>query len=65
MWQALQTELSGTNFQVVSVAFESRGIEAALEKFASENRLPRAYADEFFPPSRSSRKEEEPEPTPK
>ena len=30
MWQALQTELSGTNFQVVSVAFESRGIEAAL-----------------------------------
>ncbi len=29
MWQALQAELADTNFQVLSVAFESRGVEAA------------------------------------
>ena len=30
MWQALQSELADTNFQVISVALESRGVEAAL-----------------------------------
>lgn len=30
MWQALQSELADTNFQVISVAFESRGVAAAL-----------------------------------
>lgn len=30
MWQALQAELADTNFQVVSVALESRGVAAAL-----------------------------------
>lgn len=29
MWQALQEELADTNFQVVSVAFDSRGVAAA------------------------------------
>ena len=30
MWQALQAELADTNFQVISVALESRGVDAAL-----------------------------------
>jgi len=30
VWQALQSELADTNFQVISVAFESRGVAAAL-----------------------------------
>jgi len=30
VWQALQAELADTNFQVISVAFESRGVESAL-----------------------------------
>lgn len=30
MWQALQNELADTNFQVISVALESRGVAAAL-----------------------------------
>ena len=30
MWQALQVELADTNFQAISVAFESRGVETAL-----------------------------------
>lgn len=30
MWQALQNELADTNFQVISVALESRGVSAAL-----------------------------------
>lgn len=36
-----------------------RSVESALESFAAEHRLPRTYADEFFPPTRSGKKNEE------
>jgi len=36
-WQKLQDELSDTNFQVVTVALESRGVEAALPYIEAAN----------------------------
>ncbi|MEZ4297498.1 MAG: hypothetical protein R3B70_21230 [Polyangiaceae bacterium] len=36
-----------------------RSIYAALEQYAVENRLPRGYADEFFPVGRSTKKASE------
>ena len=36
-----------------------RSVESALESYAAEHRLPRTYADEFFPPARSGKKNEE------
>lgn len=36
-----------------------RSVESALEKYATDHRLPRTYADEFFPPGRSTKKDVE------
>jgi hypothetical protein len=33
-----------------------RSVESALEKLAAEQRLPRSYSDEFFPPGRTAKR---------
>ncbi|MBK8256241.1 MAG: hypothetical protein IPK82_26690 [Polyangiaceae bacterium] len=33
-----------------------RGVETALDKYATDQRYPRGYADEFFPVTRYARK---------
>lgn len=40
-----------------------RSVESALETFASEQRLPRTYSDEFFPLRRSTKKDAEAAPS--